>query len=224
MSGSQDDSNVVTAVGCIILCTPTHKGRIFYTSCGAVYIYTDCSLLFLIDTLHMKAAVLCAVLHLWSLVEVHSQTAPYVSFMGEILPNYAYVDLSLVGNDFSGSDSVQCHTDLVTCCSGGQGVHRGDWIPPGSEERLPFSHADIYESRRDQRVDLRHWNNADITSGIYRCDIPTNAVHNVDNTSVRDSVYIVLYTSRGRYINTCIKIIRLFWDGQSNSISGSGYS
>ena len=42
-------------------------------------------------------------------MEVHSQTEyPYVSFMGETLPNHAYVDLSLVGNDDSGSDSVQC--------------------------------------------------------------------------------------------------------------------
>ena len=162
---------------------------------------------------HMKTTSLLLLL-LSSLVEIHSQTAPYVSFMGEILPNYAYVDLSLVGEYLSGSDSVQCHTDLATCCSGGQGYHRGDWIPPGSEARLPFSRADgydIYESRENQRVDLRRRNNADITSGIYRCDIPTIAVHDVDNTSVRDSVYVVLYTSRGRYINMCIKIIKLEW-------------
>ena len=38
---------------------------------------------------------------LWSLVEVHSQTAPYVSFMGENLPNHSYVDLTLVGTDNS---------------------------------------------------------------------------------------------------------------------------
>ena len=69
---------------------------------------------------------------LWSLVEVHSQIQyPYVSFMGLNLPNHAYVDLSLVGNDDSDSDSVQCHTDLSTCCTGAQGEHRGDWIPPG---------------------------------------------------------------------------------------------
>ena len=68
---------------------------------------------------------------LCSLVEVHSQTEyPYVSFKGVILPNNAYVDLSLVGNDDSGSDSVQCHTNLDTCCSDAQGDYRGDWIPP----------------------------------------------------------------------------------------------
>ena len=61
----------------------------------------------------MRYSVLLCLL--WSLVEVNSQAEyPYVSFMGETLPNHAYVDLSLVGNDDSGSDSVQCHTDLET--------------------------------------------------------------------------------------------------------------
>ena len=68
---------------------------------------------------------------LWSLVEVHSQqTFPYVSFMSQTLANHSYVDISQVGNDGSGSDSVQCITDLATCCSGGQGIHRGDWYFP----------------------------------------------------------------------------------------------
>ena len=52
---------------------------------------------------------------LWSLVEVNSQTAPYVSFVGQTLAKHSYVDLSLVGDDIRGSDTVQCHTDLATC-------------------------------------------------------------------------------------------------------------
>ena len=107
---------------------------------------------------------------LWSLVEVHSQTEySYVSFMGETLPNHAYVYLSLVVNDGSGSDSVPCHTDLSTCCSSGQGVHRGNWFAPDSEWRLPFvgvTSADVYEQCGDQRVDLRCRNNAFMPSGI----------------------------------------------------------
>ena len=69
---------------------------------------------------------------LWSLVEVHCQTAPYVSFMGNTVPNHGYVDLGQVGDDGSGSDNntVQCHTDLGTCCSSAQGPHRGDWYFP----------------------------------------------------------------------------------------------
>ena len=59
---------------------------------------------------------------LWSLVEVHSQTAPpapYVSFMEMNLLNHSYVDLTLVGDPQLNDDdhSVQCHTDLSTCCS-----------------------------------------------------------------------------------------------------------
>ena len=118
--------------------------------------------------------VLLLLILLWSLVEVHSQTAPYVSFMGETLPNHAFVDLSLVGNAIGGSDSVQCHTDLGTCCSSPQGPDRGDWYFP-SGDRVSFADDpdDIYEVRGAQRVDLRRRNNADMPSGIYRCAIQT---------------------------------------------------
>ena len=74
---------------------------------------------------------------LWSLI-LSQHTVPYVSFMGQTLVNHSYVDISQVGNDVSGSDSVQCHTDLSTCCSGAQGPHRGDWYFPDGN-RLLFS-------------------------------------------------------------------------------------
>ena len=136
---------------------------------------------------------------LWSLVEVHSQTAPYVSFMNQTLADHSYVDFSLVGDDSSGSDSVQCHTDLNTCCTMPQGVHRGDWwFPDGS--RLQFN-ADIYEARGDQRVYLRRRNSVTSPVGIYRCGIPTIAVHDDSDISVRATVYVGLYTaSGGRWI------------------------
>ena len=47
------------------------------------------------------------------LVEVHSQTFP-MSPSWARLANHSYVDLTLVGRDGSGSNSVQCHTDLGT--------------------------------------------------------------------------------------------------------------
>ena len=78
----------------------------------------------------MKVTVTSVLLCLLSaLVEVHSQTAPYVSFMGTNLPNHSYVDLTLVGDALDGSDSVQCRTDLATCCTGAQlqGDDCGDW-------------------------------------------------------------------------------------------------
>ena len=139
---------------------------------------------------------------LWSLVEVHSQqTFPYISFNGTTLANHSYVDLSLVGNDVTGSsDSVQCVTDLSTCCRGTGGPHRGDWYFPNGT-RLPFAgtYVGTYEDRVPQGVDIRRID-SDATSppGIYRCDIPTNAVHDDRDISVRDApVYVGLYTASG---------------------------
>ena len=137
----------------------------------------------------------CVILSLfWSLV--HSQTFPYVSFMGQTLANHSYMDLSRVGYS---SDSVQCHTDLGTCCSGSQGPHRGDWYFPNGT-RLTFFSGVMNERRGAQRVDLRQ-TSATGPTGIYRCDIPTRAVHYVTDTSVRDTVYVGLYIgSRGKHI------------------------
>ena len=133
---------------------------------------------------------------LWSLVEVDSQQIfPNITFMGQNLTNHSYVDLSLVGT--SGSDSVQCHTDLPICCSGPQGGHRGDWYFPNGT-RLPFN-ADVHEQRVDKRVDLRRVS-ATSPTGLYRCDIPTFAVHDDHydyQSPVRDTVYVGLYTGNG---------------------------
>ena len=134
---------------------------------------------------------------LWSLVEVHCQTAAYVTFKGNTVPNQGYVDLSLVGNDESGGDSVQCHTDLATCCTSSQGIHRGDWyFPDGTRLPLP-GRGDIFEGRGPERVDIRRRNNANSPVGIYRCDIATNAVHSDFDNSLRDTVYVGLYTVSG---------------------------
>ena len=82
----------------------------------------------------MLAAVFCLSFLLF-LVEVKSQPDfPYVSFMGRTLANHSYVNHNLVGNDRNGENSVQCHTDLSTCCSAQQGQHRGYWyIPAGNQ-------------------------------------------------------------------------------------------
>ena len=145
----------------------------------------------------------------WSLVEVNSQTFPYVSFKNEALANNSYVDLNLVkrpdipsGTPGHG-DSLECHTDLTTCCSGSDGVHRGDWYFPNGT-RLPFPQGTgIFQARHSQRVDLRR--NVDgLAFGIYCCDIPTNAVHNASDTSVRDRpVYVGLYVSNGGILYNC---------------------
>ena len=132
-------------------------------------------------------------------VEVQCQTVPYVTFMGQTLADHSYVNISLVGSDDSGSDSVQCHTDLSTCCSNPQGPHRGDWYFPNGD-RLPFSDSvtPIYESRQAQRVDIRRNSGTELTAGIYHCDIATVTVHDND---MRETVYVGLYTSDGGKCN-----------------------
>ena len=141
----------------------------------------------------MKAAASLLLCLLSALVEVHSQTVPYVSFMGTNLPNHSYVDLTLVGT--AAGSSVQCHTDLSTCCSGAQGPDRGDWyFPNGVRLQFSYNPGDIYEQREDQQVDLHRRNNGD-TSGIYRCTIETNAVNNEDGQA---TVYVGLYVSGGQ--------------------------
>ena len=144
----------------------------------------------------------------WSLVEVQSQTEyPYISFRGTTLPNHSYVDLSQVGdvrnlND-SNNNTVQCHTDLATCCRGSVGIHRGDWFAPGNNTRLPFRNEngqpDIHEDRQSQVVHIRRRNNANGPSGVYRCVIPTNTTHNDSDPSVGETVYVGLY-ARGKGI------------------------
>ena len=49
----------------------------------------------------------------------HTCTPPgaFVRFLGMDLSNHSYVDLTAVGDAQGGGDSVQCHTDLVTCCN-----------------------------------------------------------------------------------------------------------
>ena len=75
---------------------------------------------------------------------------------GPALSNHSYVNLTKVGDRDDGSDSVQCHTDLETCCHRDQGDDHGDWYFP-DEIKVPFDQKDDeYERRRPQEVNLRH--------------------------------------------------------------------
>ena len=134
------------------------------------------------------------------LVEVHSQqTFPYVSFSltGPALADHSYVDLSTVGSAGDDSDSVVCHTDLSTCCSGGQGFHRGNWYFPDGTQ-LPFAGGSvpIGLGRAAQRAVIRR-TTATGPTGIYRCDIATHAVHSDTDQSVGETVYVGLYPADG---------------------------
>ena len=153
-------------------------------------------------------SVLLFLFHLlWCVVEVHSQTAPYVTFMGEILPNNSYVDLSLVGQGGNAThDSgreIVCHTDLDTCCSGSDG--HGDWFFPhgfrlyaatSNRNRRPIAIRRLHKRVRLERVPGI---SGSILPGIYWCSIETVAVSGEGGTG-KERVYVGLYESGGRIV------------------------
>ena len=135
------------------------------------------------------------------LVEVHSQqTFPYVSFglTGPALADHSYVNISTVGSAGHNRDSVVCHTDLSTCCSGSEGIHRGNWsFPDGTQ--LPFTSptVPIGLGRGTQSAVIRRTGGATGPAGIYHCDIPTVAIHHESDISVGETVYVGLYPANG---------------------------
>ena len=150
----------------------------------------------------MKVTLLLCLL--WSLVGVQSQTEyPYLTFMGNNLPNHSYVDITQVGEERNdpGSNTVQCHTDLEDCCRDSEALPPGDWFAPGSDTKLGTrgQGGDMFQDREgDEVVHLRRRNsNVNGPTGIYRCFIATNAVNNPSDGSVGETLYVGLYDSGG---------------------------
>ena len=128
-----------------------------------------------------------------ALVVVHTEPFPSVTFLGENIPNHGYVNLSNVG-DYK-NHSVQCNTNLSTCCSRTEGNERGDWYFPNGT-RLKFTESNaVYERRRVQQVFLFYSGNRGV-SGIYRCDIETIHSNNTDEVE-NETVYVGLYNYGG---------------------------
>ena len=123
-----------------------------------------------------------------------------LSFGNMAVPNHGYVDLGMVETSFT--NSVQCRTDLSTCCRSDKGIHRGQWyFPDGDPLQNRSGDGDVYEFEAVMRHDLRRANSATSPTGIYRCEIPTNAVHDDTDISVRATVYVGLYTSEGKFVS-----------------------
>ena len=129
-------------------------------------------------------------------LEVDSQTFPRLSFGGyDAIPNHGYVRLGTMAGSYF--NSVWCRTDLTTCCTSQQGDHRGQWYFPNGQ---PVTQNNFFQTKRSKVVDIRRRNNPTSPIGIYHCAIPTMAVHDDNDTSVRESVYVGLYTSEGKCI------------------------
>ena len=107
--------------------------------------------------------------------------------MGKTLANHSYMDISVVG--ISASDSVQCRTNLSSCCSTIEGSHRGQWYFPNGTTLENSNQLAIYQHSLFLSVEL-HRNSGTRPTGIYRCEI--QIYHN----GGRETVYVGLY-------NTC---------------------
>ena len=134
---------------------------------------------------------------LLSLVKINCQNIPYVSFIGVNLPNHAYVDLTLVGQDISNIGNIlRCRTDLSTCCTSNQGIHRGEWyFPDGTAllDAFESGSGDFFKFYSNQVIQIRRRNGAISPTGIYRCEIPTVAASIASDPVTGESVYIGLY-------------------------------
>ena len=133
------------------------------------------------------SVLLCLLL---AMVEVHSQTAPNLTFMGNNIPNHSYVHLNTVTG---GNSELRCNTDLTTCCTSAQGDGRGNWYYPNGYE-LGYS-TTVSKGNNAQRVVLYYIGGGG-QSGIYRCDIETVAVNNNSGT---ESIYVGLYINGGEW-------------------------
>ena len=158
------------------------------------------------------AAVSVLLFLLWSLVEVHSQTppAPYLTFMGETLPDHSYVDLSALGDIDNENDHVVCHTDLATCCGGPGRDDRGFWYFPNGDELPGAANSGaatnpIVLMRGTQIVRLiRGTGPGDAPSGLYRCIIETVADNDPGapgspspDNGIGETLYVGVYSTGG---------------------------
>ena len=123
----------------------------------------------------------------------YTLATPYITFMGSRLPNHSYVDIGVLGNADDGSNVLQCHTELETCCRSGieSVTHTGEWFLPNGLLVDSSAGGDYRVREGDQRIDLAYEGSGGST-GIFHCAVPTNAVNDVSNTA-RESVYVGIY-------------------------------
>lgn len=127
------------------------------------------------------------------------QQAAYLTLNGNTLSNHSHVDLRAVGSDANGANSIQCHTDLDSCCgTDAAGSGGGNWFTPGNAS-LEGDAGAVYAVRERKRVDLRRRNNNGVVSGIYRCEIDTVATG--AGARERETFYVGLYENGGGKCN-----------------------
>ena len=144
----------------------------------------------------MKATVISLLLCiLIALAEVRSVTFPFISFRGTNMSNHSFINFTLVGDD--ANSSVQCHTGER---------HIGEWyLPNGKIVSTGATGYGLFQMHKAKRVDL-HRDGSSVTSGVYHCEVDTNANNN-DN---KDVIFVGLYESGGQYrseISICVSVM-----------------
>ena len=131
---------------------------------------------------------------------IHSQNFPYIRYRGVILRNNSYINIGNLGTN----DSIECVTDLDTCCSKSQGVAMRAWFLPNgtmlSQHRVQeigaYKIVGKAQSLSLKLTNLTARDNPDL-SGVYECSIDTTS-------RPWESVYVGLYYEPGtsRMYNT----------------------
>ena len=107
---------------------------------------------------------------LWSLANANVGTFPYMTFVGQTLPNNSYISFSrLELGGFNNGNGIICHTDVSYCCSS----TLAKWIFPNGSD---VEQDGVLESiKLNKRVKLQRGTvSGNIPSGVYQCYITIN--------------------------------------------------
>ena len=124
---------------------------------------------------------------------------PYITFMGERLPNNAFVDIQQISN--TENTTVQCHTDLSECCDPSQHSHTGVWVLPNGAEVMHGQTVFGYTATgTERRIDLTYntlLNSA--VEGVFICTVFISGT-----PIVQQSVYVGIYSgTSSKFVIVC---------------------
>ena len=144
------------------------------------------------DKTHIMFVLITALISL--LVSgIHSQNFPYIRYRGITLRNNSFINIGNLGTN----DSIECVTDLNTCCYKNESVARRAWFLPNrtmlSRRRVQEIGAYKLVGKKQtlslKLTDLTARDNPDL-SGVYECSIDTTS-------RPWESVYVGLYYEPG---------------------------
>ena len=125
---------------------------------------------------------------LWLLVKANVGTFPYITFVGQTLPNNSYISFShLELGGFNNGNGIICHTNATFCCSS----NLAKWIFPNGSD---VEQDGVLESiKLNKRVELQRVTvSGNIPSGVYQCYIITI------NPQTTGTANVGLYDTEGK--------------------------